>query len=233
MDQQTQGGAPTSSSSKKNKGGMMLLIAAVVIIVGLVIFFGPQVSSRSQGAVVALVDGQKIYQGDIDERFALVEGALSQSGQEVDTDAIRTQILDDLIGEELLFTDAQEKGIVANEEEIDSEYAIAEQALGEGGLEARMEELGLSESDIRDDIRKQIVLRKYVDQELLTKATPTEEQLLEVYNAGIEQLPEGEEVPVFEDVQEEIQAGLLNQNLTVMIGDLISQLKAAATIEIK
>lgn len=238
MEEQTTQGAASSPAPKSKKGGKgIILLVLVIVIIALAVIFGPKVASQSQGAVVAMVNGEKIYEEDIDGRLAQLQDAITASGTDLSDEAARaqveSQILEDLIGEELLLADAEAKGITVNEAQIDEEYNLAESVLGAEAFEARLEELGLTRESVRDDVRRQLIIRAYVDEVIVPEIQPSEEELQAMYDLTVAELPEDQEVPPFEEVRGQILTTMLDQNLRIRIQELITELRAEADVEIK
>ena len=130
------------------------------------------------GGAVAVVNGVKIAEADYRKRLDLKRKMLSgmsehgeKSGvSESDLEKIQKQLIDQMIGEELVRQEAGKRGVGMTEKELDA--MMKEKIEAVGGRE-QMDELlkqhGMTESDIKDNLARETLrgrLRKAVMEEM-------------------------------------------------------------------
>ena len=110
-------------------------------------------------------------------------------------------------------------------ETIESEIGGAEV------LQSRIDELGLTRAELREDIQEEILIQTLLDG-IFSEAdvSVTEEEIQEVYDAagGVEA-----GLPPLEEVREQIEAQVRGTKEQVVIDEYLNELKAEADIEIK
>lgn len=199
--------------------------------------------------VVAEVNGEPISRDDFVTAY---EGQYQQAsmqsqmgGGPVDQDALKQQVLDGLIGNTLLVQQVEEKGLEVSEEEIDS--TLAELAQGNGmepqDFLAALEEQGLTEDDVRAEVKKQVGTDKLIEQEAPVE-DPTEEELQALYDeiAAQQAPPEGTEdgaaatdspesaLPPFEEVRPQLEEQVRSEKQNAAVQAYLDELREGAEI---
>lgn len=193
--------------------------------------------------VVAEVNDSEIsgaeYTSAYESQFSQMAMQSQMSGEEVDEDALQEQILDNLIGYELLTQEAAANGFEANEEDIDAELeTVAEQ----NGVESVDELLSLaeeqdtSEEELREDVEQQVLITQVVDS--LDVDEPSEEEIEQMYQDFADQESaqgeEGEETetPDLEELRPQIEEQLTAQKENEATLAHIEDLREDAEVEV-
>ena len=140
----------------------------------------------------AVVDGRPISRERVEKEFRRVrQGPDTMSDQEALLG--RLSVLEDLIVEEILFAKAAPLKIEVTDSELDAAYAAAQK--GVPNQEAFQQELtrrNLTIADMRDGLRREILGRKILEQEVSSKITVTDQEVTDFFNANRSQfnLPE-------------------------------------------
>lgn len=191
--------------------------------------------------VVAEVNGEEIGR---DEFVSTYEAQLQQqtaqaqaSGQEVDEDALRLQVADNLVGTLLLTQAADERGFDASDQQVARtlQELAASSGLGSGDeLVAALADQGLSEEDVLDQVETQVK----VDQLVAAEAgdlEPTQAELREAYDAAVaqqEQAGGGAEVPPFQEVRPQVVEQVRAQRTAEATQTLVDQLREEGDVTI-
>jgi peptidyl-prolyl cis-trans isomerase SurA len=112
-------------------------------------------------AIVALVNGDPIYQSEVDEQLYLF---LLQSGMRPDTTEqkeMRKEILERLIEEKVIVQEAEKAGVEVSDAELDQQVQLAVENVkqrlgGEGAFRAELMKEGISEADLRERYRGEV-----------------------------------------------------------------------------
>src|SRR5690625_6648270 len=88
----------------------------------------------------------------------------SAGGQEVEQEQLKDQTIESLINQELLKQDVEEKGEKVPEEEIDEQIEEMK-SQGEEQYEALLEQNGLTEETLRDEVAFMLKFEKYAEAE--------------------------------------------------------------------
>jgi FKBP-type peptidyl-prolyl cis-trans isomerase (trigger factor) len=161
--------------------------------------------------VVATVNGEAIRRSEYDKAVA------QASGEEV---------LDGLIAERLIETEARKRNVTVDDGETAREIAdLKEQFGGDAGFQAALAQQGLNEADLTRRIRLSAMLRSMVGGE----AQVTDQEVDAAYRSNAERYAGQPEA----QVREQIKSNLQEQKQNAAAGDLLEQLRTQATIETK
>jgi hypothetical protein len=222
-----------------------IIVSLVVLaIIGFgIYFFGFRESDdtgNEQGASanlegnVALVNGKAIPKSVFDSGFANALASFTSQGVDVQNpenlSQIRTQVLNDLINNELLVQGVAASGIKANAEEVDREIqAILDQAGSQEAFEKQLADAGLTEDKLRENISNQLVTQAYLLQSVdVDSVTVTDEEVRKFYDDSKVQQPD---LPPFEEVKDQARQQLLLSRQQALVNQFIESLRAKAIIE--
>ena len=148
----------TERGPKRNS---MLTVVAVLLVIAIALLLFNYFSQGSE--TVAKVNGEEISKED------LYEAMLTNNGRDV---------LDRLIMNRLVIQEAEDRGIVVSEEEIDAEIqkVIDESFHGmEEYFQQALSEYGITEEKVREELKTELFLRKTAESELnITEADERE-----------------------------------------------------------
>jgi parvulin-like peptidyl-prolyl isomerase len=235
-DTTTEARTPNNSSSKAlwlTAGA----IGAVVLAAGAYYLYGNNPSSGNQS--VARVDGVEITQASYDQSTKQISAAYAAQG--VDTAsaeiaaAIKEQALNTLINRQLLLSVAEREGHQVDDAEVETEYQnVLAELGGEEGLQAALNETGITETTLRTDLRHDALINKYLRVKLgLEDLVVTDEEVETAYAAALEtNASSTEALPPIEDVRELIRGQLVSEKSQALINTELERLRQEATIEI-
>lgn len=148
-------------TEKSPKRSFMLTVVAVLLVIAIALLLFNYFSQESE--TVAKVNGEGISKED------LYEAMLTNNGRDV---------LDRLIMNRLVIQEAEDRGIVVSEEEIDAEIqkVIDESFHGmEEYFQQALSEYGITEEKVREELKTELFLRKTAESELnITEADERE-----------------------------------------------------------
>lgn len=160
------------------------------------------------------------------------------SGTPTDETVLRDQILDQLVDAELLVQEGERLDVSAGEDEVDAELAALVDQSGAGSEEellALLEEQGLDEEQVRDELRR-IVLIDTLLQERGGVEEPEEQEVRDLYDQLTQQGADGAGstadpgYPPYEEVRDQLAEQLVRQNENAALGELLTDLRAEAEI---
>lgn len=226
-----------------NKGNGLLIafgvIALLALGVGAYFFFTGGMNETGdvpEGDAVAIVNGTTIDRATYDRSVTQITGSYTAQGidttsAEVST-SIRDQALSALINRQLMVDAATNAGMTASDEEVEAEFQTAVTNMGGAeNLNVALSDIGMNETDLRADLRKDVMINKYLDQKLNLQAiVVTDEEVQAAYDTAAE--TNEQELPAFEDVKELIRNQLTLEQQQVLINAELETLRAAATIQV-
>ncbi|WP_402463861.1 SurA N-terminal domain-containing protein [Isoptericola aurantiacus] len=205
----------------------------------------PEADLQDVPDVVAEVNGEKVRR---DEFVTSYEGQLQQAalssqsgGGEVDQDALKEQVVTQLVNNRLLTQAASKAGIEPTAKDVRS---TLEDVAAQNGLESAdavidaLEEQGLSEDQVRADAATQFQVNAYIEAEADVQE-PTEKELRAQYDALVEQMEaqggdgaSAPEVPPFEDVRDQLAQQATSQQQSAAVDEIVTGLRKKADVTI-
>lgn len=203
---------------------------------------GPQPDLEGVPDVVAEVNGTEIGKDEFESaytpQFRQMAMQSQTSGEKVDEEGLKKQVVDNLVNAELLVQEADERGFTASQEQTD---ASLEELAKQNGLEsgdqfiAALEEQGMDREAVESQVQDQV----QIDQLLADEAgdsEPTEKDMRALYaqlKAQQEQAgAQGQKIPPFEKVKSQLAEQLKAQDQSEVANTLLEGLREDADIEV-
>ena len=106
-------------------------------------------------------------------------------------------MLDALIGQELLWQEASKQGYLASDAEVNAAFDQARQRHGSDEVfRQRLKEGAFTEASYREDLKRQLSVRRWIEQTLAKRVTVSDEEIHAYYTANTEQFVEPARVRV-------------------------------------
>ena len=139
----------------------------------------------------ATVNGKAITRDEVEKTFRRT-GNPAQPLPEEEATAAKLAILDELVIEEVLLGKATALKVEVTESDVDKAYAEAKQGITDEAYQQELTKRNLTTADMRDRLRRELITRKVIEQEVGAKITVTDQQVMDFFNANRSQfnLPE-------------------------------------------
>jgi peptidyl-prolyl cis-trans isomerase C len=163
-------------------------VAVVAIIcTGLLCIQGADAAEKSKGKTkVARVNGVAIMQKDFDNAFRHVEKRIAAQGKELSEAQIleiKKKILENIIDTELLFQAAEKEGVKPPEENFKKQWEqIQGRMKKDAQFKAGIEEMGYSESELKNQIKRQMTIQQFVVDKFVKPAKVSPEEIKSYYS---------------------------------------------------
>lgn len=149
--------------------------------------------AAAQNEVVARVNGQPIYAAELTR----IKKAL-QTGQQIPADKQKEfdqQALNQLVSAELLYQAGQKQPPADLDKLVEEKYSQGKKRFPtEQDFQKATKELGMTESDLRDYTRRDIVISSYVQKNFASKITVSEEESKKFYDQNLDKFKQSESV---------------------------------------
>jgi len=147
-----------------------------------IVWITPGALLCAQNKIVAKVDGGAIYQSDVDRELGRFLARLQEfppDQAEAMHRQAEQQIIQDLIGKQLLVNGARASGLTVSAAEIDERLTVVMKNIATGGSpESFLKEAGISKEQLAEDVRKNLLIQKLVDLKTKDVPGPTDDQLV-------------------------------------------------------
>lgn len=231
---------PKKSMVKK----IIMIVVILLVIGGAASYFMPgkfnfmkkiQISSNTD--LVASVNGEGITKSEFDSRVNQVkEMALSQKVDLTDAKALKeieTTTLNEMINEKILFQDAKNKGITANDSDVEKTYnQIVAQYKSKEDFIKDLAAKNLTEQTLRESIVKQLTLIKYIGQNIDAKSiTASDKEVSDLYKTLSANNANQKNMPKLADIKAQLENEVKQGKSKAKILELINKLKEGVKIE--
>ncbi|MEI6304822.1 MAG: SurA N-terminal domain-containing protein [Candidatus Taylorbacteria bacterium] len=233
---------------------LLIILIVAVLAVGGYLIFGSNIKGLSMGdktatstlftsgttANVATVNGVAITKAIYDSAFTSTIASYQAQGIQAtssdDLAKVRTQVLDGLIGNELLTQALTASKMAVTPAEVETEYqALVTQSGGVEGFKAALTKNNLTDAQLRINIEKQILTRKFLLSNIDTKSTTvTDAEIAKFYAeySASQKASGNKSVPAMKDLSAQIKQQLTGDKEQALINKFIATLRASADVVI-
>jgi peptidyl-prolyl cis-trans isomerase SurA len=155
---------------------MSLMLSLVLCCAGCKQSYGPD--------VVATVNGQPIQRSEVEKYYRDNLGNNKEQPTKEQAEATRLGILKQLIDEEILQQAAKKMNLVATDEEVDAKLAEMKAPYTQEEFDKRLQAGGMSLSDLRLNIRRNLTSEKLMNKEVNSRINITDADVTNFYNAN-------------------------------------------------
>ncbi|HVO31550.1 MAG TPA: peptidylprolyl isomerase [bacterium] len=148
--------------------------------------------------VVATVNGTAIKKGDLQNAVESVKAQMQMVGTQVPADRkdeMYRGLLDDLIATELLAQEAKTRAIPVSDKDVDDFVSgFKDRFPSEQVFQNALKEQGITEVQLRSDVRKQLGIKKLLEKEVMSKVTVSDKDAKKFYDENPDKFQEPEQV---------------------------------------
>ena len=140
----------------------------------------------------ATVDGRPITRDDVEKTFRRTQDAAATLSPEEAT-TVKLSLLNELILQDILLTKARTLKIEVPDSEVDAAYAEGKKNLTDAAFEEELKKRNLSAADMREGVRRELIAKKLLDREVVSKVSVSDQDVNEFYSANRAQFTVAEE----------------------------------------
>lgn len=232
------------NTTEKKAVGLKIILAVIILAaLGFGTWYLLKDDGVSGGAAVATINGKKFTENEFEKRLAQARVNFEAQGvdftNEENLSGLKKQVVQDVINEKIILMDAEAKGLTVTNEEVDAQFVeIKNRFETEVEFNAELEKAKFSQDDLRDQIKRQISVQKYVAEITKDKdLSVSDEEIETFYNDTKESQggsAEGEEnaFPPLSELKVQIEEQISQQKVAQIVQARINELKSEWTINI-
>jgi peptidyl-prolyl cis-trans isomerase SurA len=138
-------------------------------------------SAPAEG-VWATVNDQPITREDTEKYYrARLIGQTAPPSQD-EALSLMLSVLDELINNEVLVQRARQTGVEATDGEVEDKFTEAKSPYTEDAFQRQLKDSGMTVDDLRRSIRQQVSVQKLINREIISKISPTDQDVTDFYN---------------------------------------------------
>lgn len=140
----------------------------------------------------AVVDGREIQRDEVEKAYRRTAQA-SPAPSEEEALIAKLGILNELIVQDILLERARAMKIEIPDAELDTAYAEARKGIPEESFQQELTKRSLSAADMREDLRRDLITQKLIEQEVTSKVNVTDQEITAFFDANRAQFNRAEE----------------------------------------
>jgi peptidyl-prolyl cis-trans isomerase SurA len=139
-------------------------------------------SSAPAAGVWATVNDQPISREDAEKYYrARLSGQAAPPSQD-EALSLMLSVLDELINNEVLIQRARQMGVEATDGEVEDKFTESKSPYTEDEFQRQLKDSGMTVDDLRRNIRQQVSIQKLMNREVISKISPTDQDVSDFYN---------------------------------------------------
>jgi len=222
----------------------MILGLMIVLVIGCTPSENEGTDPGDKSELAAIVNGVGISIEEFENSVDRTKTSYEQQGYNFEGDEgaalleqIRQQAIDELVQQEVLIQNAEEKGYEVSEEQVNAELEqIKVQFPSDEDYQTALEQSKLTEDELKSLIVSELQIEQFVKNEI-PEVTVTDEEIQQLYDQyKIQYEAEGTEqdqdFPSFEEAKPDIEVQIKQQKEQEQFGQLMEELMAKSDIEI-
>ena len=178
----------------KKKFSVALSITFLVI----VLFLSVAISAEPAAEKIATVNGTVITKNEYDRELARYKERITAQGAKIndsDMPAIKTQVIENIVGMLLMYQDATAKGITADQAAIDNQWKqLKSQYPDEQKFQDALKQLNVTEESIKEQIKRGLTLQKFIKENFYDKVSVTDSEVKAFYDNNPDKFNKPEEI---------------------------------------
>jgi peptidyl-prolyl cis-trans isomerase SurA len=148
---------------------------------GLAALTSCQRKGPSDRQVLAKVDGQPIFLDQVERVYRSRQGAGSDTNSPEEALSFKLNVLNELINNQILIDHASHAGITVSEAEVDNKVAELQTPYSAEEFQKRLHDQGLEMEDLRKELRRNIIITKLINKEIISNIKVTDAEIAAYY----------------------------------------------------
>jgi peptidyl-prolyl cis-trans isomerase SurA len=132
--------------------------------------------------VMAKVNSYKILRSEVDKTYNTQVAGSPQKPTPTEEEALRLNVLGQIIYNQLQLQKAEKLGIVAADDEVESKFNQAKAPYTQEQFQKLLKDRGLTEDDYKLEIRRNLTVDKLLNKEIASKVTISDADIQNYYN---------------------------------------------------
>jgi peptidyl-prolyl cis-trans isomerase SurA len=155
---------------------------SLVLISGLTLLFAGCTGRGGDKDVMAKVNGYKVLRAEVDKTYNTQVAGSPQKPTPTEEEALRLNILNQIIYRQLLLQKAEKLGVVANDDEVETKFNQAKAPYTKEEFQKQLKDSGFnSEEDYKLDLRRNLTVEKLLNKEIASRVTISDAEMKTYY----------------------------------------------------
>jgi hypothetical protein len=209
--------------------GLKTIILTITCLVVACVFQAQAQETVVESGKVAVVNGTVISQTQFDSEMIPVQEAIAATGKSL-TDkemaALKLQLLDKIIKNELLYQECQKSGVEVNETEVNQKFDTTKSKFAnDAEFQARLKELNKDEAMYKSQIKRDLAIQRLINQKF--KPTITDDEVKKYYETNADKYKD----KAFDQVKDDITKQIGKEKIADSYNKFYVEVKGKAKVE--
>jgi peptidyl-prolyl cis-trans isomerase SurA len=173
-------GARDRGRSGYRRAAVLLPLAALLSFGGA----GCKQQAQPSADVWATVNGKEIKRDDVEKYYRTRVNPEGQEPSQEEALSLKLNVLDELINNEILLDRAKKLNLEATDGEVEDKFTELKSPFTEDEFQRQLKERGVSVTDLKSDLRRQLSIQKLLNREVVAKISITDQDVTEFYNGN-------------------------------------------------
>lgn len=132
--------------------------------------------------VMAKVNGYKVLRSEVDKTYNGQVAGSPQKPTPAEEQALRLNVLNQIIYREIMLQKAEKLGVVAADDEVEAKFNQAKAPYTQEQFQKQLKDSGLTEEDYKLDLRRSLTVEKLLNKEIASKVTISDNDIRTYYD---------------------------------------------------
>jgi peptidyl-prolyl cis-trans isomerase SurA len=156
---------------------------AATLLVSAVAVFGCKHSDVAPAPDVwAIVNGDQIHRPEAEKYYKSRLNPQAPTPSQEEALSLTLNVLDELINNDILIQRARKLGLEATDGEVEDKFTEFKNPYTEDEFQRQLKDRGVTPSDLKDDLRRQLTVQKLLNREVVAKISITDQDISDFYN---------------------------------------------------
>jgi len=153
-----------------------------LLVLGLIFALAGCPGRGTDKEVMAKVNSYKVLRSEVDKTYNGQLTGAPQKPSPTEEEALRLNILNQIIYRQLLLQKAEKLGVVATDDEVETKFNQAKAPYTQEQFQKQLKDSGLTEEDYKLDLRRSLTVEKLLNKEIASKVNISDSDIKSYYD---------------------------------------------------
>jgi len=196
-------------SAQKNLRTVSFFLLLVVALLALTGCRSRGAAGPAEPGVVAQVNSYKVLRSELDKAYNTQVAGAPQKPSSTREEALRLQILNQIIQTRLILQRAEKLGVKTNPDDVQALLTKAKAAYTQEQFQKKLKDIGLTEDEYKTYLEHQVTVEKVIEKEIKPRVNVAEADVNAFYDQNKAQIPpSADESEVKRQIREKLRSEL-------------------------
>jgi peptidyl-prolyl cis-trans isomerase SurA len=158
------------------------VFSAALLLSALAAFGCKRNDAAPSADVWAIVNGDQIHRAEAEKYYKSRLNPQAPTPSQEEALSLTLNVLDELINNDILIQRARKLGMEATDGEVEDKFTEFKTPYTEDEFQRQLKDRGVTPTDLKDDLRRQLTVQKLLNREVVGKISITDQDISDFYN---------------------------------------------------